>query len=409
MENTYPEQLNELMMAQQPIFTTQNKLFGYELLFRGQEEQFAQVIDGESATSQVLVNLCIGITELNTQLRTPFFINITSDLLLSDAFFPIDPDLVYIEILEAQKITPQFVEAITAWCEVGYQFVLDDYQFGEDYDPLLPLVKMIKIDVLATPPLEYALQIQHLMDLGITLIAEKVENKSMFELCKSLGFSLFQGYYLQKPEIVRGKKVDSGMQLAVELVSELQDPDISIDRVAKLVEKNPTLSYQLLRILNSPVCGISKKVNSIKEAVVFIGLVQIKKWALLITLTSSSSQPIEVFRVILTRAHCCQAMCTLSGKANADTAFVAGVLSGIDAVLNMDKEDALNQIALNDEIKNMILKYEGEIGSYLKVIKALEDNDWNKIAKLPTKGKLALSRCYGEGLLWANATLKALF
>lgn len=397
------------MMAQQPIFTRRNKLFGYELLFRGQEEQFASFSDGENATSQVLVNLCIGITELNTQINTPFFINMTVDLLQSDAFFPIDPTLVYIEILEAQKITPTLIGIVEKWHKMGYQFVLDDYQFTESYLPLLPMMSMVKIDVLATPPERYKEQIEELKERGLKLIAEKVEDQAMFDLCKSMGFHLFQGYYLQRPEIVRGKRVDSAMQFAVELVSELQDEFVSIDTVVKLVEKNPKLSYQLLRILNSPICGIPKKVDSIKDAVVFIGLNQIKKWALLITLTSSSNQPIEVFRVILTRAHCCQAMCTLSGNPDEEKAFVAGIMSGIDAVLQMDRKEALDQIAISDELKGIILRNEGEIGGYLKVIRSLETNSWDKISKLPARTKIALSRCYGEGVMWANATLQALY
>jgi len=396
------------MMAQQPIFDANNALFGYELLFRGQNEDFADFINGEKATSQVLVNLCLGITELNVQLNTPLFINMTGNLLLSDAFFPIDPSQVFIEILEEQEITADLIEKISTWHEAGYEFVLDDYQFSKDYDPLLPLVKMVKVDVLATHPAQYKNQIDALLERGITLVAEKVEDQEMLSLCRRMGFSLFQGYYLQKPSVIKGRKIDSAVQMAVELVSELQNPNISIDRVTELVQKNPKLSYQLLRILNSPICGIPKKVESIREAVIFIGLDQIKKWALLITLTSASKQPVEMFRIILTRAHCCQAMCRLNGGLNEDTGFIAGIMSGIDAILAIEKEDALDQIALSSTLKGIILNYEGEIGKYLKVIHSLEKNNWDDISNLPAKSKLMLSRCYGEGVLWANATLETL-
>ncbi|WP_240009640.1 EAL and HDOD domain-containing protein [Marinomonas algicola] len=400
--------LNDLMMAQQPIFDRSNNLFGYELLFRGHNEDFANFSNGEAATSQVLVNLCIGITELNVQLNTPFFINMTGDLLQSEAFFPIDPSKVFIEILEEQSVTSHLIQSVKDWKNVGYEFVLDDYQFTTEYDPLLPLVKMIKIDVLATHPEEYKEKIQNLIESGIILVAEKVESQTMLEICKRMGFSLFQGYYLQKPTIVKGKKVDSATQMTIELVSELQNPDITIDRVVKLVEKNPKFSYQLLRVLNSPICGIPKNVESIKEAVIFTGLNQIKKWALLITLSSTSTQPIETFRIILTRAHCCQAMCRLSGKESEDMGFIAGIMSGIDAILGMDKKEALNQIALSHTLKEIILDHKGDIGKYLKLIRSLEKNNWDEISSLPVNTKIMLSRCYGEGVLWANATIKTL-
>ena len=166
--SSLPASLNDLMMAQQPIFDSNKNLFGYELLFRSSCEDMANVIDGESATSQVLVNLCIGITELEAQMRTPYFVNITRELLMSDAFFPIEPKLVFIEILENQQITPDFVAAVARWHKVGYQFVLDDYHFDPSYAPLFPYIKMIKIDVLMTDPHQYKTHIQALSNKKIT-------------------------------------------------------------------------------------------------------------------------------------------------------------------------------------------------------------------------------------------------
>ena len=138
----FPTVLDDLMMAQQPILKKSKDIFGYELLFRGKDALNANISDGESATSQVLVNLCIGITKLESQLRKPFFVNMTTDLMLSDAFFPIDPDTVYIEILESQQLTPDFFEALKKWRSAGYRFALDDYQFDANYEALLPWISI---------------------------------------------------------------------------------------------------------------------------------------------------------------------------------------------------------------------------------------------------------------------------
>ena len=129
----FPTVLDDLMMAQQPILKRTKEIFGYELLFRGKDAFNANVIDNDAATSQILVNLCIGITKLETQLRKPFFINMTTKLMLSDAFMPINSDTVYIEILEDQEITPEFIEAVKKWQLAGYRFALDDYQFDTGY------------------------------------------------------------------------------------------------------------------------------------------------------------------------------------------------------------------------------------------------------------------------------------
>lgn len=404
----FPTVLDDLMMAQQPILKRTKEIFGYELLFRGKDALNANISDGEAATSQVLVNLCIGITKLESQLRKPFFINMTTDLMLSDAFFPIDPDTVYIEILENQRLTPEFFTALQKWRSAGYRFALDDYQFDADYQALLPWVSIVKIDVLITPPEQHAIQIAELKSRGLILLAEKVEDLAMFELCKSLGFDLFQGYFLQRPELIKGKKIDSATHGAIELVNALQNRDISIEAIADLVTKNPKLSYQLLRILNSPVCGVAKTVVSIKEAVIFLGLVQLKKWALLITLTSSTNQPSSLLKVLLTRGRCCQLLAESKKSAMADSAFMVGLMSGIDAVFNVEKSVVLEQIALDKKALDAIINQTGELGAYLKQTLYCEEQDWNRIQKMGPSERTILNRAFLDAMLWSEEVMQSI-
>ncbi|MBU1293920.1 MAG: HDOD domain-containing protein [Gammaproteobacteria bacterium] len=404
----FPTVLDDLMMAQQPILKKTKEIFGYELLFRGKDSLNANIADGETATSQVLVNLCIGITKLESQLRKPFFINMTTDLMLSDAFFPIDPDTVYIEILEKQKLTPEFFAALKKWRSAGYRFALDDYQFDIDYQALLPWVSIVKIDVLATPPEQHLAQIAELKSRGLILLAEKVEDLAMFELCKKLGFDLFQGYFLQRPELIKGKRIDSAIHGAIELVNALQNKDISIEAIADLVTKNPKLSYQLLRILNSPICGVYKTVVSIKEAVIFLGLVQLKKWALLITLTSSTNQPKALLKVLLTRARCCQLLAESKKSPLADSAFMVGLMSGIDAVFNVEKTVALEQIALDKNALDAIMNQTGELGSYLTQTLSCEEQDWDNIHSLSPAERTILNRAFLDAMLWSEEVMQSI-
>ena len=401
----FPTVLDDLMMAQQPILKRTKEIFGYELLFRGKDALNANIADGETATSQVLVNLCIGITKLETQLRKPFFINMTTDLMLSDAFFPIDPDTVYIEILESQKLTLEFFAALKKWRSAGYRFALDDYQFTAEYKVLLPWVSIVKVDVLATPPEQYTTQIAELKSRGLILLAEKVEDSAMFELCKKLGFDLFQGYFLQRPELIKGKRIDSATHGAIELVNALQNKDISIEIIADLVTKNPKLSYQLLRILNSPVCGVAKTVVSIKEAVIFLGLVQLKKWALLITITSSTNQPSSLLKILLTRARCCQLLAESKKSPIADSAFMVGLMSGIDAVFNVEKSVVLEQIALDKNALAAIMNQTGELGAYLKQTLYCEDQKWDSIQTMSPADRTILNRAFLDAMLWSEEVM----
>ncbi|MBJ7536623.1 EAL and HDOD domain-containing protein [Marinomonas transparens] len=404
----FPTTLDDLMMAQQPIFNKTKELFGYELLFRGKNPLNADIINGDEATSQVLVNLCIGITKLESQVKKPFFINMTTELLLSEAFFPIAPDTMYIEILEGQHITAEFISAIQKWRDLGYRFVLDDYQFSAAYRPLLPWISIVKIDVLATPPNDYFKEIAELKMLGLTLVAEKVEDLAMFELCNKLGFDLFQGYFLQRPEIIKGKKIDSNTMGAIALVNALQDENITIEIISELVAQNPKLTFQLLRVLKSPICGISKKAASIKDAIVFLGLEQLKKWALLITLTSSSNQPEALLKIVLTRSRCCQLIAKSRNPELADSAFMTGLMSGINTVFNVEQSVILKQISLTEEVLDAILNQSGELGSYLAQTLSCEEQDWETLQTISPEDRTSLNRAFLEAMLWGEDILQTL-
>lgn len=151
-----------------------------------------------------------------------------------------------------------------------------------------------------------------------------------------------------------------------------------------------------------------RKVTDLKEAVVFIGLSQIKKWAMLITISSSSKQSKEIFRFLLIRAKCCEALALLENSMNPDADFMAGMMSGIDLVLQLDKQMVFDQINISEEIVAAIQHHHGPTGIRLKKSCALETSNWDYIASLSSEEKLSLSRSYGEASLWADSTLKSI-
>lgn len=399
---------NELLMAQQPIFTRDNKLFGYELLFRGENELQADFDNNDQATSQLLSNLCMGITSAEARLGKPFFINLSRDLLLSEGFFPMDPGTVYVEILEGQKVDSTLTQAVCRWKKAGYRFVLDDYQFEDDYDVLLPLVEIVKVDVLATPPQAYRRKIDRIKAMGILLVAEKVEDQRSFDECLTMGFDLFQGYYLERPSLVKGKRIHSDTQVAMQLINRLRNEDITMEEVSSLVAQDPKLAYQMLRLLNSPVFALSRKIESLKEAVVFLGLTQIRKWAFLITLVSASNRPVELFRLLLTRARCCELMHQERGDGLQEAAFTVGLLSAIDAVLEIDRKLALDQLALEELLTAAILDQSGALGTTLKQVYAFEQADSDALNGLSHDQQILLSTSFASAVLWANDVLKGI-
>lgn len=403
--------VNELLMARQPIFDRHGRLFGYELLYRSDHPLEARIFDGDAATSKLLVNLFTSVSDYRTKLGKPLFVNFTTKLLQSDALHLLHPRRIFLEILEGQEVTGELLDALKELKGKGYKLVLDDYDFNPEYDPLLEYASIIKVDVLATYPSRYFKQIRALREKGIKLLAEKIEDQATHDFCHMMGFNFFQGYYLAHPEPVKGKAISANLQLAMELVHALRDENISIDKVTHLVSRDPNLSYQLLKVLNSPLCAMRRKVTSVREAIVYLGLDQVKKWTFLVSMVSSSQQPTELFRMLLTRAYTCESLSRASGEVNQsdhEAHFTAGLLSGIDELVGADMEKTLHGIALDDSIIDAIQRHEGKIGKRLKMVLALEHNRWQELGQLHVSHQRLLCRAFGEGILWANGILESI-
>lgn len=398
----------DLLMARQPIYDTNSHLYGYELLFRTEDGKTAEGAGFDLATSQVVVNLC---TSINTQFETlkqPLFINITKEFLLSDAFFPVEPEAVVLELLENTEVDQKVVEAVVRWQKKGFRFALDDYCFEEKFDPILPYMDFIKVDLLERP-LDYILEkVKGLSTLDCKLIAEKVEDKVVLYKCREAGFDLFQGYHLAMPDKVFGKTIKPSYQGVIQVLQKVQSEGITVEELSRAVANEPRLVYQLLRILNSPACRLQRKVENIREAIVYLGITQLKKWTLLILLSSSSCDQTELIRILLTRARACERYAEMSSKAEAEKYFMAGLLSGIDLLLQVDKGMAMAQINVDKDIQNAILSNEGSIGKTLDSVFDIEDNELAPLGKLPKDDRRKMLIAHFEGGLWAHETLQAM-
>jgi len=399
----------DLLFARQPIFDGNNKLYGYELLYRGLNPNAAVFEDGDKATSELLVNYCGGIINDEDAPYVKVFINLPRNLLLSDYFFPLEPSRVVLEILENTLIDQALVDKVKELKQLGYEIALDDYDFSEEYDPLVPLADYIKIDLLFISDITlkdslHQLERKHLKNLNKrpAFLAEKVENKEKYDYCRHIGFELFQGYYLERPQLVYGKKISNSAETAMQIVAQLQEPDIDIDQLCHAISRDTKLSYQILKIINSPLCRLPRKVSSLKEAVVFLGLEQIKKWAMALVLSGDSSQPLELFRILLTRARACELYASYQKYENPESYFTVGLFSGIDAVMRADKKWLIEKLDLAQDINEALLQEAGRKGEVLKLVSALEQGEWTPTDHLNQAERIELFSAHENAINWAH-------
>lgn len=363
----------QVLLARQAIYNADNSAYGFELLFRDETNLSVLEVGEDFATNQVLVNYWTSLSEDLNNHDTPIFINVSESFLLSDYFLPINHNLVVIELLERITVSEDLIASIKAWKKKGFRFALDDFDFSDQWTPVLPLVDFIKVDVLSQSLKTVAKLKTSLSKYDITWLAEKIETAEIFEQCKSLGFTLFQGYYLARPKPILGNAIRPSSTIMTEIIQRASQDNTSIADIASLVTRDPKLTIQLLKLINSSLFTLPREIHDLKEAITFLGIDILKKWAMMIAFVSDSSAPIEACRIVLTRAKACELLMNDSNKAEkSDTAFLAGLLSGVDVLLELDTAFFIKQMNLSREIEYAILEEQGEIGILIQCIKNLE-------------------------------------
>lgn len=365
------------LLARQPIFDRDMEVFAYELLYRQEGSDRSNVCDGDSASSQVLLN---AFTELSIDEVVgdhKAFINFTNQLLSTE--FPFDNQRLVIEVLESQPINQTLLDNLSRLRNDGYFIALDDFELSEKTAALIPYADIIKIDVQALTSEQLIFHTENLASHAC-LLAEKIETHEQLEHCKNLGFQLFQGFFLSRPNLIKGSRNDVNRQTIVRLIANINNDNASFDEIEQLISHDPLLSYKLLRLINSSAFRFVKKVESLQQAITLLGLNQIRGWASLIALTQLDDKPKELVTIALTRAKLCQSLAeSRTEKGVSDACFSAGMLSIIDAFLDQPLEDILNNIPLSEELKKALLYHEGLVGVILQTAKHFERGQWDKI------------------------------
>ncbi|NVJ49892.1 MAG: HDOD domain-containing protein [Gammaproteobacteria bacterium] len=396
----------DILLARQPIFDRNMKLFGYELLYRQNDsDQQASFLCGDQATSLVLLNNYASLSQATEHHRVPAFINITENLILSPELLPVKPEQVVLEILEDVTPSAALIEAIIHYKSLGFKIALDDYPFTPDFEPLLQHADYIKVDVLNYDLAMVQQKLDELKNFDAQLLAEKVEDHQSYLTCLKLGFHLFQGYFFERPQIVRGKQIPNNKKTILELLTEVYSDDADPRKIADKIARDAQLSYRLLRIINSAAYGLNRKVTSIHEAIVYIGLNELKRWIALLSLSASDETPDELLRTLLIRGRCME-LIAQTHRYDSDTYFTAGLFSGIDSLLNVDLAYLINELPLAPSIKQAILQYQGELGETLRAVIQFEHGQWEMMND--SSELVQINRCYFQAILWCDEMTAAL-
>ncbi|MES1193788.1 MAG: HDOD domain-containing protein [Solirubrobacterales bacterium] len=386
-------------VARQPILDRRQRLKGYELLHRG------SATDGEQATAQVLLAAFgdIGLSSLVGAM--PAWINVSRRFLLDVDPLSLPPGEVVLELLEDQLLDDELLGRLREFRAAGFPITLDDFIYspgvgGPETDELLGLASIVKIDVLAGGIEHAATQARLLRPFGVTLLAEKVEDRAMFEDCLALGYELFQGYFFCEPEIVTGREIPSSASCSLHDIAVLTRADATFEEIEAVVARDPGLTLRLLRLLNSAAYSLRRRITSVHDAVTMLGPRTVRQWAMMLVLSGISTDCDELVPTALSRARTLARLAALRDD-DTDIAFSVGLLSVADAMLGVSMADALDGIPLHEAVIDALLHRAGPDGEALTAVLAYE---WGMSSVGGDGFHDALGACYAEALSWSLQT-----
>ncbi len=407
--------MSDLFVGRQPVLNRYKETIGYELLYRAMPtDSQAEFIDGTVATSQVLINTLfeMGLDAIVGSHQA--YINFTRDFLVKDDLIQLlaairpesfDPRRVVLEIVEDISLDEELIQALYRFKDKHFQIALDDVTSLEQVTPILGrgVVDIVKIDLLAINRAILPDLVRYIKQYDILLLAEKVETPEDFSICLSLGFDFFQGYFFYKTETIKDKKkkMDVSRLSIMRSLAAIMNSRADFSVLEPIISQDVRLSYKLLRLVNSGYYSMAYGVKSIQHAISLMGLQQLRGWLLLLTMTTVDDKPHELTTIALQRAKMCELLNKDLGDREADSYFLIGLLSVLDAIMDIPMWEVVENLSLAKELTEALVSRTGRLGMVLTGVIAAEGGNWDNVLPLGFKPEV-WQDIYYESAKWTS-------
>lgn len=328
-------------------------------------------MDMDSATAQVLgTSADIGLHDLVGKRRA--FVNLPERFLEDPDLVPLPPGQLVLEVLETVELTPARIAGLQTFRERGYMLALDDVIDGSVYESVLPLMHIVKLDIPYLPVNRWASEIDRLKARGCLVLAEKVESEDEFRRLHELGCDYFQGYFFARPTVLSGRRLAANKLSLLRLLAQINEPTTEIDELAKLVGSDLALSLRAMNIVNSAAYGLNRRLDSVREAVVYLGREKTRNLVALLLMARVDDKPTELMTMALVRGKFCELLAEEAGLENPGAYFTAGLFSVLDALMDAPMPEVLSRLPISDDLRDALVCGAGEKGRLLRAALAIE-------------------------------------
>ena len=393
-------------LARQPILNRGRELFAYELLFRSSLQNSCEGLNLEMASTSVLdTSFLIGFEKITA--GHPMFINCPRDFLLRDYLSLFPPNSVVVEILESVKPDQEIVDVCRRLKQTGYTIALDDFVDSPEWAPLVEIAEIIKVDFRLTDRQEQSAIVARYAGKKIRMLAEKVETQEEFAAGMQMGYSLFQGYFFCRPEMMQHHDLPASKLAYLELLHAATALEFDVQELALKIKHEPSLTFRLLRYLNSAAFGLRAEIHSVAHALSLLGERELRKWIAVVSVgVLADGKPDELMVVPLVRGRFCELLAPLAGMpGHASDLFLLGLLSVMDAILDKPLDSILEELPVRKEIKDALQAQTGLYWQLLEIAIAHERADWERVSALVSETGMdeeKVSSLYVSAVDWST-------
>lgn len=362
-------------IARQPILDRERQLYAYELLFRDSQVNMApRDLDRTLATAEVLSTTNeIGLPSLVG--KSYAFINLPERFLEEPELLPLPPEQVVLEVLEDVEFDDARLEGLRKLNERGFTLALDDFIYDERYESALPHVDIVKLEINGLPRDTWKAEIDRLKSRGKKVLAEKVETEQEFDTLLELGCDYFQGYFFARPKVMSGRKLSSNQVAMLQLLGQLNNPDVPIVEIAEVVSRDVSLSVRVLNHVNSAATALNRTMDSVREAVVYLGRDHIRSLVTLLLMARVEQKPAALMVIALVRAKLCELMTDAIDQGDPGAFFTVGLFSVLDALMDLPMDEVVKNLPISDELVAALVDREGIMGEALELAIRIEQGN----------------------------------
>lgn len=408
-----PDNDLKYFIGRQPILDAKQEIYGYELLFRAAGHHTTAQFESQAQASASVIATALSDFGLQDVLGDKFgFLNITDKVLHSEMLELLPIEQSVLEILENIELDDNVRLRCSELKDQGFKIALDDHIYNPDHANFYRLVDIIKVDIMATDPEELPKIAAALRKYPVQLLAERVESVEVFEKCLAYGFELFQGYFFERPIIIRQQRIDPSGIAMMKLLQQLCE-DWDINEIEETFRENPSLTFNLLKLVNSVMIGLREKIKNIRHAIMLLGINHLRRWVQLAMFAGKDDRglnsPLLEMAAVRGRLMEILVMQRTHQERTSDmveTAFLTGILSLLDALYETPMEHVVESLNLSEDMADALLRREGPYGTLLLLAEKLEKTDFEAVQELLDNLSISLDQLLAaqlDAFNWRNS------